>query len=97
MALAVVYWLNPEACRFYPRCPLYALTGWQCAGCGTLRALHQLLHGHLSRAIALNPLLLIIAPCLPALALKPAWFRKPPVIWASVALVLAYTLLRNIP
>ncbi|NER14188.1 DUF2752 domain-containing protein [Leptobacterium flavescens] len=29
---------------FFPKCPFYHITGYYCAGCGSQRALHDLLH-----------------------------------------------------
>ncbi len=47
---------------FFPICPFRFLTGLTCPGCGTTRALHQILHGHIFTAFTLNPLLLIAIP-----------------------------------
>lgn len=58
----VLYFFDPAAFGFYPRCALHEITGWQCPGCGGLRAMHQLLHGHLGAAWELNPLVFILAP-----------------------------------
>lgn len=48
----------------YPPCPFRMLTGLQCPGCGSTRALHQLLHGHPLAAFQLNPLIVIALPLL---------------------------------
>jgi hypothetical protein len=47
---------DPASTWWFPSCPLRALTGWLCPFCGTLRAVHALLHGHLREALALNAL-----------------------------------------
>ena len=39
-------------------CPILTLTGWQCPGCGSTRALYSLLHGDFVQAFTMNPLLL---------------------------------------
>lgn len=44
------------------RCPFYAATGLQCAGCGATRALQALARGQLQAAWALNPLLVAALP-----------------------------------
>lgn len=46
----------------FPPCPVFYLTGWYCPGCGSLRALHQLLHGNLQAAWAMNPLTILFLP-----------------------------------
>jgi hypothetical protein len=54
----VLYRFPPGQAGFYPVCPVYALTGWQCPGCGMTRALAALLHGHVAEALGWNPLVL---------------------------------------
>ena len=39
----------------YPTCPFLAITGWYCPGCGSLRAVHDLLHGDLAGAVRPQP------------------------------------------
>jgi hypothetical protein len=53
---AVLFAFDPAATSWFPSCPLNALTGWLCPFCGTLRAVHALLRGHVEAAVALNPL-----------------------------------------
>lgn len=90
----------------YPLCPLLALTGHPCAGCGGLRAAHDLAHGDLAGAWAMNPLLTVAMPAAVVLWLvwvvraatgRPAW--QPPVaVWISfAALMVVFTVARNIP
>jgi len=93
--LAVLYCWNPESHGFYPRCPLFVLTGLQCAGCGTLRALHCMLHGEFSRALAFNPLLVFAVPLLLLLSIKREWCFNRYVGWSAVVIVVAYSIWRN--
>jgi len=53
---------EPGRSGFFPICMFRALTGLTCPGCGSTRALHQILHGHLATAFMLNPLLLLGMP-----------------------------------
>jgi len=55
---------DPATSGIFPPCPVHYLTGWNCPGCGSLRAIHQLLHGNLHAAWALNPLTLVLLPFL---------------------------------
>jgi len=55
-AAAVLFAFDPAVTRWFPSCPLYALTGWLCPFCGSLRALHALLQGNVAAAAAFNPL-----------------------------------------
>ena len=63
-AATLLYAFDPADAGFFPRCPSLALTGWRCAGCGSQRALHALLHGDLAAAWSLNPLLVVAVPYL---------------------------------
>ena len=99
---------NPEDSGLFPPCPFLALTGYHCPGCGTLRALHQLLNGHLLAAIDYNPLTVFFLPFL-AYAFSAAmvggiWGPKLPTvfipagwIWALLVAVIGFGVLRNLP
>jgi len=90
-----------------PACPFHAVTGLWCPGCGGLRMVHALLHGRLAEAAHDNVVLLAAAPL--ALALLVAWSSaslrgerfvlrmSPRVAVALFALVIAWTVLRNLP
>ena len=93
---AIFYAFNPESYGFYPRCWFFALTGWQCAGCGGTRAVYSILHGDFSRAFELNPLLFLAVPFVLFLILKPAYARKPWVGISAAIVVIVYTLWRNL-
>jgi hypothetical protein len=79
-----------------------------CPGCGTLRALHQLLHGHLLEAFGLNPLMMLSLPFLTysyisygveAIKGKPLFriFIPAKWIWFLLEMIVAYWIVRNIP
>ena len=55
-ALAV---FDPATTWWFPSCPFYAITGWLCPLCGSLRAAHALLQGAPLTAFAYNPLLFL--------------------------------------
>ena len=59
---AYLFLFEPGKTGFFPACPFRSLTGFTCPGCGTTRALHQILHGHFATAFTLNPLLLLSIP-----------------------------------
>ena len=62
VALLLLFFFNPETTPIYPRCPSRLLTGYQTAGCGSLRATHALLHGRLLQASHYNPILILAMP-----------------------------------
>ena len=64
--ILILFWIfDPtDQNTFFWQCPFYKLTGWQCPGCGSQRAIHSLLHGELSNAFQFNPLLFCSIPYL---------------------------------
>jgi hypothetical protein len=103
----VLFRFDPGLCAFYPTCQFHRLTGWQCPGCGSLRAMHHLLHGHLAAAFHFNALLVLGLPVLAWCAGRAAlrrWKRQPLAdglrpawLWCALAATLAFGLLRNLP
>src|SRR5258708_976408 len=61
---AVLFLFNPSEWGFYPFCFFYRTTGLLCPGCGSLRAMHQLLHGHFVAALHFNALFVLSLPLL---------------------------------
>jgi hypothetical protein len=100
-ALVVLYLFAPAEHGFYPRCVFHSLTGLACPGCGSLRAVHNLLHGEVAAAFRLNPLVMILLPPVAAMwlvrgeaafaSLRPVW------IWIVLAVILLFSVLRNLP
>jgi len=108
LAAGVLRVFNPATVWFFPPCPFRALTGYLCPGCGTLRALHELLNGHLAAAFRLNPLMMLLMPYVgysgASSALETAFgqalprvFIRPAYIWMLLAIILLFWILRNIP
>ena len=64
VAVFLLRFFDPATSGIFPPCPLHYLTGWYCPACGSLRAVHQLLHGNLRAAWAMNPLTIILLPFL---------------------------------
>lgn len=107
--LGVIWAVNPEQPGFFPPSPFRALTGYYCPGCGTLRGLHQLLHGHWLAALDYNPLMVLSLPFMVyaygSYGLRAIAGRRilPSVriparwIWLLLQVILAYWVLRNLP
>ncbi|HUK81431.1 MAG TPA: DUF2752 domain-containing protein [Verrucomicrobiae bacterium] len=98
LAAAGLWLVNPNALTWCPHCPLHSLTGLYCPGCGSTRALHQLVHGHLLAAFRLNPLAVV---ALPLLALWLARSERGDVksmwIWTLLVVIVVFGVLRNLP
>jgi len=106
--LGFLYVFDPASSDVYPTCPFLALTGCYCPGCGTLRGLHQLTHGHLISALDLNLLMMLSLPFVGYFFASQAmlvvkgrplrtFFVRPTLIWMLLGFILVYWVLRNIP
>lgn len=102
----ILFFFDPARAGFYPPCLFHKLTGLQCPGCGSLRALHHLLHGELLTALQLNALLVVGVLVCAGLAIHRAWGRRRgggsqlrvhrAWLWAALVLVLLFGVLRNL-
>lgn len=92
-----------------PPCQFHQLTGWHCAGCGGTRAFQALARADVGRALRMNPFgtvvivgvaLLVLRVSLAAAFPNRRWPQlhiNDRFAWGFVALLLAFTLLRNLP
>jgi hypothetical protein len=103
----VLYLFNPETAGFYPVCAFHQLTGLDCPGCGSLRALHQLSHGNLAAAWRFNPLLVALLPMALWLGLReavrlalgwrwPGVITRPIVGWSVLIVAIVFGIARNL-
>ena len=107
-AVAMLRVFDPATSGVFPPCPVRYLTGWYCPGCGSLRAIHQLLQGNLRAAWALNPLTMILLPFLAYGLASFALFETrgqglPQPFWraswirALCAVIILFGIARNLP
>ena len=71
--MAVYYFYEPTAESLYPKCIFVKLTGYQCAGCGMQRAIHNLLHLRIAEAFRFNAFFVVVSPILLLLLSSPWW------------------------
>lgn len=108
-AAAYLYVYRPGGgLGWYPQCVFKRMTGWECPGCGGLRAAHEMLHLHFKAAFHYNSLVFVLSPFLLYLVyastsrevfgrpLPPRFTWKG---WPFVllALVIGFTIARNLP
>ena len=106
LLLAVYAVFDPSETAFFPKCPFFWLTGLKCPGCGSQRAMHQLLTLHIGEAFRYNAFMVIAIPLilflLVAELFMDRWPRlsrlgsSPVLSWSILAAVLLWWLLRNL-
>lgn len=103
-----VYYFNPTTAGFFPLCPLHALTGLNCPGCGLTRAFHALFRGDIFQALhfnALLPVYFFVFVYLFATLLSIAVRRRalnfnifrPRLVWSFFTIALVFGVVRNFP
>ncbi len=108
IAAAYVLYAFDPATHAFPQCPFYSITGFFCPGCGSQRAIHHLLHGHLLAAAGNNMLLVVVLPLL--LLHAAAWLanrlgqKQFPLVFEKIIaakwvmlVVIVFWLMRNVP
>lgn len=107
-AAFVAGYFDPSTAGFFPVCPLFALTGLACPGCGMTRGLHALLHGDVLTALDYNLILpgilfffgyLFVSLILIAVRGRGLNFKifTPLVLWGFFGFAFVFTILRNLP
>ena len=105
---AVLFLFDPATHGFYPFCLFHRLTGLDCPGCGGLRAVYQLAHGHVAAAFRLNALVVLGLPvaagwggrwlqCKAAGRPPPGFTVRPAWVWLLLTVLLLFGILRNLP
>lgn len=106
VASVILYFFNPETSILYPPCPFHYITGLHCPGCGSARALHQLVQGNFLKAFDFNPLMIISLPFLIYVFISFNFlvirgYSLPELcnvnIWPLFYIVIFYWVARNIP
>ena len=108
--IIIIYsYFNPAQHSFFIPCPFNYVTGYHCPGCGSQRAIHQLLHLNILGALRLNPLLVLSLPLLFLGVGFQVWnyifetqyrinfFYNNKFIYGYFIVVILYWILRNIP
>ena len=99
-AVCIVLLLVPPGsahAKWLPKCMFHQLTGLYCPGCGATRALSAMLHGDVKASLHNNALLFPLLALIVFLLMKPETSLKRPFAVTIVAVVLGFTILRNIP
>ena len=104
----VVAYFDPTTSGLFPLCPLYALTGFACPGCGLTRAFHALFHGEVLAALDFHALVPMFALffglgflSLVYFSLRGRWLPvnlfHPTALWIGFGLLFVFGAVRNLP
>ena len=105
---AAVAYFDPTKANFFPVCPLYAVTGCACPGCGLTRGFQALFRGDIVTALDFNALIPVwavifawVTVSLILLAIRGRglymWPTRPQFMYGFMILLLTFGVMRNIP
>ncbi|HXJ85460.1 MAG TPA: DUF2752 domain-containing protein [Candidatus Binatia bacterium] len=108
MGVVLLWLFDPAHSHIFPPCPVHYFTGLYCPGCGSLRAIHALLHGDLRQAWAMNALTITMLPLIAygsaseihmRFRSRPLLAIRVPANWirALFALIVLFGIARNLP
>src|SRR5690554_6582630 len=83
--LVLVYYnYNPANNKYFPKCIFLSLTGYKCPGCGSQRAIYELLHFNLVGAFKVNMFLVCSIPLVVLLIVAEFLRKKRPQFYMQV-------------
>jgi hypothetical protein len=105
---AATAYFDPTKTHFFPVCPLFALTGFACPGCGLTRGFHALFQGDIATSLGYNALIpvwvVIFAYVWTSLMLSlirgrglEMWPTSPTFLWGFLIVLCVFGVLRNVP
>ncbi|MEO0404969.1 MAG: DUF2752 domain-containing protein, partial [Bacteroidota bacterium] len=99
---------DPQESDAFISCPIYSVSGYECPGCGSQRAIHDVMHFRLVDAFKHNAMVLLMLPYiffgfiyqyLNITEVKKIWIRKNmyggKIMLLIIAAVLVFGILRN--
>lgn len=105
-AILCFYAVVDPCSGWMPRCPVKMLSGWDCPGCGSQRAIHALLNGDFAGAWHSNAMMILAMPVSAAAVVAemfPGRFPRvrkvmthPAAIASMLAAIVLWTLGRNL-
>lgn len=82
--MIALYALVDPGAALFPRCPLKALTGFDCPGCGSQRAFHAILRGDIAGAWRYNAALFFAVPVIGLYFVSSGCSERCPRLYAAL-------------
>jgi len=104
--LIYIYFVPPEGGSVHLVCPTKQIFNLNCVGCGLTRFVYFAVHGDFNQALKYNvfgPLIILVLLIIYFYFIRWSFFNKPfpevkPwLVWAFLAFVVIYSVLRNLP
>lgn len=107
LAILCIYFYFDPSDNFFPRCVFLSLTGLECPGCGSQRAIHALLHGDIVAVWHFNAALFLFIPMLILLFVAeiigprqaPRFYNivnSRYVMWGATIVIILWWIVRNV-
>ncbi len=103
VVIPLFFIFNPNGQFFFPKCPIHQHMGIYCSGCGSQRALHDLLHFRIVESLSHNllfiPGLLLIGTELAMRLFSPkktSLFYRKLTPWVVLIVIVLFMVLRNL-
>lgn len=106
LLLLIIYGLFDPESGYFPRCIFKTITGYDCPGCGSQRAIHALLNGHFAEAWHYNALMILAIPLVALLVMSRVYAGRMPRLFMAlrsttisyllIIVVLTWWIVRNI-
>jgi hypothetical protein len=104
LVLTAGYLLPQIQALHLPGCPFFELTGLQCPGCGSTRAVNALLHGSFAKAWHYNALAVLLLPFVTVSVLYNTFLDRDLLVklriawlgWLLLGIIILWWILRNV-
>lgn len=100
VAYLIYLWAHDPATSAAPQCLFHMLTGYDCPGCGSQRALYSIMHGRFDAAWRYNAAIFFAIPLAALYLSAPRQWRnylvRPSVIVAVLLMIIVWWILRNV-
>jgi hypothetical protein len=103
--MLILFFCDPLRVPIYPQCLFHQMTGLDCPSCGSLRAMHALLHGNVTTALRFNAFLVLSLPLFAWVGfvffrrrkMQSSFQIKPVWMWLYLVAFAVFAIARDLP